>query len=213
MNKNLTELVLVVDCSASMEDIKKEAEAGINKLLKEQSQEEGECRLTLVEFSNTAKLVYSNIDLKSIDGYRMKTISMTALYDGVGLAIDTVGDRLAKTDEKERPGLVIVAVVTDGLENCSRKYNKSMIREKISEQTEKYSWVFDYLCNDPVSAKNAESLNFGDVNVANVKKSKQMYSSLSGKVGRLRKATSRGVTGDELQAINRYTAIEKEEMA
>lgn len=213
MNKNLTELVLVVDCSSSMSDIKQEAEVEINKLLKKQNEKEGECRLTLVEFSSEPNLVHSNTSLDSLDGYKMNIGGMTAMNDGIGLAIDSVGDRLAKTPEDQRPGLVFVVVVTDGMENCSRKYNSRTIKQKIKTQTDEFSWVFDYLCNDPMSAKNGTQLGFGDVTVTNKAKTQQMYCSLDAKMGRMRKAVSRGASSVEVQSLNSYTQEEQESMS
>ena len=49
-NKNLTELVLVVDRSGSMGFIQKDAEGGIRSLLAEQSKQEGDCNVTIVQF-------------------------------------------------------------------------------------------------------------------------------------------------------------------
>lgn len=43
----------------------------------------------------------------------------TTLWDAIGRTINTIGERLDKTPEPERPVKVIIAVLTDGLENAS----------------------------------------------------------------------------------------------
>jgi hypothetical protein len=57
----------------------------------------------------------------------------------------TIGERLDKTSQAERPGKVIVAILTDGLENASQEFKPKQIRSMIEHQREKYSWEFIYL--------------------------------------------------------------------
>ena len=69
----------------------------------------------------------------------------TALLDAVGRAINETGDRLAKTPEQDRPGLVVFVIVTDGQENSSKEFSKARIKEMIDEQQKKYNWQFTFL--------------------------------------------------------------------
>jgi len=64
----------------------------------------------------------------------------TALLDAIGAAIDGTGRRLALMPPEERPGLVIVAIITDGHENMSRRYERLLIRE-ISRIFPGSSWI------------------------------------------------------------------------
>ena len=70
---------------------------------------------------------------------------MTALLDAVGRAINETGERLAKLDEKDRPGLVVFVVMTDGLENSSSEFTKPQIKEMIERQQRQYQWHFTFL--------------------------------------------------------------------
>src|SRR5437763_7510428 len=47
--------------------------------------------------------------------------------------------------EEERPGTVIVAIVTDGLENASKEWQGFQVKELVEQQQRDYSWVFTYL--------------------------------------------------------------------
>ena len=53
-----------------------------------------------------------------------------ALLDAVGRAINETGERLAKMDEADRPGLVVFVVMTDGLENSSVEFSKTKITDE-----------------------------------------------------------------------------------
>jgi hypothetical protein len=44
-----------------------------------------------------------------------------------------------------RPGRVVVAILTDGIENASQRYTASMIAERIKHQREKYAWEFIFM--------------------------------------------------------------------
>jgi len=69
----------------------------------------------------------------------------TALLDAIGQTLNTVGARLSKTPEAERPGKVIVVILTDGMENASKEFSAARVKEMITEQHGKYSWEFVYL--------------------------------------------------------------------
>ncbi|MFZ0503052.1 MAG: hypothetical protein WAM44_05035 [Chthoniobacterales bacterium] len=69
----------------------------------------------------------------------------TALLDAVGLTVDGLGENLDKTPEAVRPGKVIVAILTDGLENAGQRYTSPMVAERINHQREKYGWEFVFL--------------------------------------------------------------------
>lgn len=45
----------------------------------------------------------------------------------------------------DRPGKVIVAILTDGLENASTDYTYTKVAQMIQHQRQKYSWEFVFL--------------------------------------------------------------------
>jgi hypothetical protein len=83
---------------------------------------------------------------------------MTRLYDGIGTAVDEVGKWLNDMDESERPSKNLIVIITDGGENSSTEYRLKDIKDRIKEQTEKYSWDFIYLGNDLSDAKDANDI-------------------------------------------------------
>ena len=84
---------------------------------------------------------------------------MTALLDAIGRTIDAIGARLATTPEDQRPGKVIVAILTDGMENASRDYNNRRVADMISHQQEKYAWEFIFLAANQDAIATAQTLS------------------------------------------------------
>ena len=84
---------------------------------------------------------------------------MTALLDAVGRTIDAVGQRLSDTPEAERPGKVIVAILTDGLENASKDYSRGKVSEMIQHQRDVYKWEFIFLAANQDAIASARSIS------------------------------------------------------
>jgi hypothetical protein len=72
----------------------------------------------------------------------------TALLDAMGRLVTDAGARLAALPEDQRPGTVVVAVMTDGLENASREWTHAGVRELVDQQTQAYGWQFLYMGAD-----------------------------------------------------------------
>lgn len=148
MKKGLTEIVCVLDRSGSMGSIMSDAIGGLNSFITEQKKLDGDATITMALFDDGYDIIHDNVDINNVseigsDVYFPR--GMTALYDAIGKTVTSVGQRLSKTDESERPEKVIVAILTDGLENCSREYESDTIQKIIKEQEDKYNWQFVYL--------------------------------------------------------------------
>ena len=132
------EIILIVDCSGSMYAIKNDAEGGINAFIKEQQNvEENGANLTLVEFSNTCRVVHDRIDINSLtEPYVLTPCGTTALLDAVGTTLSKFNN--------EDSGKKIVVVVTDGFENSSVEYTRDIIFNMITERKEQ-GWEFLFL--------------------------------------------------------------------
>lgn len=145
----MTEIVLVVDRSGSMEAIKEDARGAVNQFLEEQKAVDGDARVTLVTFNTEYTSVVEGRDIDDVEPLAPEDYrpgGMTALLDAVGRTIDAVGERLAETPEDERPAKVAFAVMTDGLENSSKEYvEDGRVKEMIEHQSEKYGWEFFFL--------------------------------------------------------------------
>ena len=148
MKKDLTEIVCILDRSGSMGMIMDDAIGGVNTFLEDQKEQDGDANITMVLFDNQVETVHNNVSVNDVPEVTKSLYyprNTTALNDAIGMTVTSVGERLAKTDESERPEKVIVAVLTDGMENASREYSNAQIQEMISHQEDKYNWQFIYL--------------------------------------------------------------------
>lgn len=147
MNSELTELIVILDASGSMMRRKQDVIGGFNQLIDDQRLQPGRCVVTVVQFSSFGKQrtivnrkTPSEVAYLTDAGYRPG--GWTALHDAMGSVIDEAGTHLANLPGCDRPGKVIVAVITDGEENHSQEYTVSQVRDKVSHQQDVYSWEF-----------------------------------------------------------------------
>lgn len=163
MQQNAVEIVAILDRSGSMCSQAAEAIAGFNAFLEQQQELPGEATLTVILFNNGQIILHDGEALGHVPPLDYTTYvprGSTALFDAVGRAIVATGEKLARQDEADRPGKVVVVVVTDGEENSSREYTGARIKEMIGHQQDKYGWTFIYLGTDPTAYAN-EGQSFG----------------------------------------------------
>jgi uncharacterized protein YegL len=148
MNTELTEIAVILDRSGSMEAMAKEAIGGFNSFLKAQQKLPGDARLTLVLFDHEYIVAHDGCPIQQVlplDEHTYVPRGTTALLDAMGRTINTIGERLDKTVESDRPGKVLVVILTDGLENASQEFKPAQIHSMVGRQREKYAWEFIYL--------------------------------------------------------------------
>jgi uncharacterized protein YegL len=148
MNQNLTEIAVVLDRSGSMSACREEARNGFNSFLDSQQKAPGQCKLTLVLFDHEYIVAANGIPIAEfhpLDDTTYVPRGMTALLDAVGRTIATVGERLDNTAEDQRPGKIMVVILTDGFENASKEFSADQVRKLIQQQRSIYSWEFIYL--------------------------------------------------------------------
>ena len=146
MNQNLTEIVFILDRSGSMSGLEADTIGGFNGFVKKQASL-GQTSLTTILFDNHYEILHDHIDAQKafLNEETYFTRGNTALLDAVGKTINNIGRRLMETTEGERPGKVIFVIITDGLENSSRKFTYSDVKGMIKHQSEKYGWEFIFL--------------------------------------------------------------------
>lgn len=169
MNTQLTEIAFVLDRSGSMQSVAQAAITGFNEFLKDQQNAPGQARLTLVLFDDEILTPADHLPIAEVvplnsDTYEPR--NTTALLDAIGETIERVGKRLEQTPESERPAKVIVAILTDGQENASQKFQWKDIAALIRHQTETYKWDFIFLGANQDAIATAANLNIGAANAS-----------------------------------------------
>ena len=132
---DLTHLYFLLDRSGSMQSIKSDIEGGFAAFVDEQRKGAGECRATLAQFDDVYELVYADRPLVDVPPLDLQPRNMTALHDAMGRLITDAGASLAALPEDQRPGTVIVAIMTDGLENASKEWTGAAIKALVEQQT------------------------------------------------------------------------------
>ena len=162
MNTQLTEIIFILDRSGSMQRQLKAAISGFNNFLQEQKDTPGQGRLTLVLFNDAYKVPCQALPLEEVPELDEMTFiprGNTALLDAMGRAIDELGVRLAATPESDRPTQVIVATLTDGLENTSIHFTLKEVAARIAHQRQVYNWEFFFLGANQDAIATAVSMN------------------------------------------------------
>ena len=87
MQKNLTELVFILDKSGSMYRRTADTIGGFNSMIAEQKQEEGQAIVSTILFSDTSQVLHDRKDLDEIEELTAKdyvAAGNTAMYDAIG---------------------------------------------------------------------------------------------------------------------------------
>lgn len=116
MDQTHTEIVIVLDRSGSMQNIRSDMEGGLNRFFEEQKAEPGRCSVTLTQFDDEYEITYSGKDLREVPQVVLVPRGGTALLDALGRTINEVDQRLTDTPERDSPDRVIFVIVTDGEE-------------------------------------------------------------------------------------------------
>mgnify|MGYP003588760243 FL=1 len=170
MKKGLTELVFILDRSGSMSGLESDTIGGYNAMLAKQKQEPGEAVITTVLFDDKYELLHDRINLRGIAPITDKEYFVrgnTALLDAVGKTINKIGNAQKHTVEAERAEQVMVVITTDGMENASREFSHSKVRQMIEHQKSKYGWEFIFLGANIDAVATAESFGISEDRAAN----------------------------------------------
>lgn len=142
---DVTEIIVILDRSGSMKYIKSDMEEALNEFLYDQAKAPGSANVTLVQFDTEVETKYVATPISQVGTITIEPRWRTALLDAVCKTVDSVGERLHKTPEDQRPGKVLVAIITDGQENASKTYTLGDVVERVRLQTDVYNWQFTYL--------------------------------------------------------------------
>ena len=139
------ELVLVIDKSGSMQGLEKDTIGGFNSMIEKQKKLDVPVRVTAVLFNDKTDVLYASKDIRHVAPLTEKEYEVggtTALLDAVGSTVLNVGRESVVQNKGTK---VIFVIITDGLENASREFKKSKVKQMISDKQEKAGWDFIYL--------------------------------------------------------------------
>jgi uncharacterized protein YegL len=158
----LTEIAVILDRSGSMQSIATDAIGGFNAFLAAQRREPGaeHTRLTLVLFDDQYEVPCKSIPLAEVPDLSDKTFlprGSTALRDAIGRTLSKMTRSFAARPAGQKPGNIIIAILTDGQENASREYTGKHIADLIEAKKE-LGWQFVFLAANQDAIATAAAL-------------------------------------------------------
>ena len=139
--------LIILDESGSMEMIEKQAVSGLNETLQtisnaQREHAEQQHYVSFVTFNTNG--IRTVMDRKEVEaGKTLKWTdyqpdACTPLFDAMGQSINRLKKHVTEED------VVLVTIITDGMENASREYDGRAIKKLVSEMKER-GWVFAYI--------------------------------------------------------------------
>lgn len=197
MKKNYTHISILLDKSGSMHGLIDDTIGGYNSLIEDQKREVGTATVSLDQFSYNSTNVYSFVDVNEVrrlSKANYKPSGGTALYDALSDLIDDTGRILSRMPERQRPSKVLIAVITDGEENCSKKTTASALKSKIEHQSGNYNWEFVFIGSNQDAVLSARKIGIAATHAFTYENTSlgtmKGYTELSCNVSNLRKGKS-----------------------
>ena len=170
------QIICILDRSGSMRSLAEDTIGGYNSFLDKQRKESGKAAVTTVLFDDKYEKILDNVELErtpeltSSEYYARGT---TALLDAVGRTIMETAGNMEKEGICPAKRRVLVIIMTDGLENASKEYNKSDVKAMIEETTNEYKWNYIFMGANIDSVAEATSIGIKAGNAGNYKPTPQ----------------------------------------
>ena len=156
--------VIILDRSGSMECIRQAAVDGFNETLagikkaQEKFADTQDHFVSLVTFcSCETKHVYDKTpvaEAKPLNIEDFQPCCTTPLYDAMGMTLTSTHKHV----QGMMDSMVVVTIITDGMENASREYNGQAIKELV-ERLRGEGWTFTYMGSNQDSVEVAMSMS------------------------------------------------------
>jgi hypothetical protein len=152
------EIIIIVDRSGSMHNIKNDMIGAINSVIEDQkkyslSNINNNARFTLVLFSDRYEIILDSVPMKDVNFItedQYLTRGSTALYE-------TLVKIIIRYEKKTN---VVMVIVTDGKDNTSSPMYTQDISSFYIEDRKKLNWKFIYLSSDVATVSQGHSMGF-----------------------------------------------------
>ena len=198
------QIICILDRSGSMRELVEDTIGGFNSFLDKQKQNPDKAQVTTILFDDQYEIISESVDLneaKYLTSEEYFSRGTTALLDAIGRTVSNTLGKMEKEKICPAKRRVLFLIMTDGLENASREYNKSTIKSLIASTTKEYNWNYIFIGANIDSVSEAKSLGISAKNAANfshdptgVQKSFSMMDSVATEV------REKGIIGEDWQS-------------
>ncbi len=175
-NNNITELVFILDRSGSMAGLEGDTVGGFNSMIEKQKKQNEPCYVSTVLFDNVSEVLYDRVKLGDVQKMNEKQYFVrgcTALMDAIGGAIHHIGNIHKYIRNEDVPAHTMFVIMTDGMENASRRYSSEQVKQMIERQKEKYGWEFLFIGANIDAVETAARYGIGADRAVNYNADKQ----------------------------------------
>ena len=147
-NNNITELVFILDRSGSMSGLESDTVGGFNTMIEKQKKQNAPCYVSTVLFNHTSEVLYDRVKLGEVQKMTEEDFFVggsTALMDAIGGAIHHIGNIHKYIRPEDVPANTMFVIMTDGMENASRRYSSEQVKQMIERQKKRYGGEFLFI--------------------------------------------------------------------
>ena len=145
---NLTELVFILDRSGSMGGLESDTIGGFNSMLEKQRKQDGAAYVSTILFDHETEVLHDRVPIekvKPLTEHDYTVRGCTALLDAIGGAIHHIGNVHKYARPEDVPQTTMFVIITDGMENASKRYSGKEIKAMIEKEKKKYGWEFLFI--------------------------------------------------------------------
>ena len=175
-NNNITELVFILDRSGSMGGLESDTIGGFNSMLNKQKKEDGRAYVSTVLFDHETEVLHDRVPIEKVPELTDKDYTVrgcTALLDAIGSAIHHIGNVHKYARPEDVPEHTMFVIITDGMENASRRYSGKEIKKKIEKEKSKYGWEFLFIGANIDAIATARNFGISEDRAVNYKADRQ----------------------------------------
>lgn len=138
------DITIILDRSGSMNGIREAVITQFNDFITEHKGENHNHLFSLVQFDHEIESLYHGTPIKEVKKLKPSDFEprgTTSLRDAIGLTIQSTILRIKLLPKEIRKNYkVVIAVITDGLENSSKEYTAQTLRELMDKVQNKKGW-------------------------------------------------------------------------
>lgn len=192
---NITELVFILDRSGSMAGLESDTIGGFNSLIAKQKKLDGECYVTTVLFDNFIEKLHDRVKLSEVEELTVEDYYVrgcTALIDAIGESVEHIESIHKYIRKSDVPGHTMFVIITDGMENASRKFSSDEVKKMIEQHKEKDGWEFLFIGANIDAVETAKHFGINEERAVNyhadTKGTNVVYRAMEKAVGCVRKS-------------------------